>query len=208
MLSSRLIWRGCAALAAFVMMYAILAYGLHAVSAPIGAAPAASSCSFSQHQLVDEGKGLGGDYWTIKGAVRNSDGCNRWLLAMEFRPTGGRPGSSLWRWAIPAGGHLSNSFTISAQDQAAGTVRAIFGTVGARISRVVAKMSQTKALEIHPKLPARALRQRFAWLRNMRYFILFYPAGREVKSVTLLGDNGDVVEKLGGQEGSFEGPGV
>jgi hypothetical protein len=127
---------------------------------------------------------------------------------MEFRPSGGVAGSTSWRWGVPAGGHLSQAFTVDAQDEIAGSGRAFYGTVGGDVRTVKVQMSAGKPLVLHPKLPAQHLRKQFVWLRGMRYFMRFHPAGTHPKVVTLLDNGGKVIEKLTSLEGEFSGPGV
>jgi hypothetical protein len=127
---------------------------------------------------------------------------------MEFKPSGGVAGSTSWRWGVPAGGHLSQAFTVDAQDEVAGSGRAFYGTVGSSVRIVKVQMNGGKSLTLHPKLPAQHLRKRFVWLRGMRYFMRFHPAGVHPKVVTLLDSDGREIEKLTGLEGEFSGPGV
>lgn len=207
MRQSRFQWLG-GSLLALLGAYLLLAYGFNVVAAPLQAASASDTCGQAQHQLVDKGIGPSSKPWTVEGSVEDNNGCDSWLLGMNFQPVGTKAGSTLWQWGIPAKGHLSDGFTLSAQDEVAEAGRTFYGATGARVRTAVVRMSKGKALRIHPKLPTQQLRKRFVWLRNMRYFVYFYPAGRRAKAVTLLSGNGQVIEKLAGLEGGFEGPGV
>ena len=116
-------------------------------------------------------------------------------------------GSSLWGWTIPVNGHLSNAFTVSAQDESADGRRTLYGATGARVRTIVVRMNNGSAMKIQPKLPTEQLRKHHVWLRNVRYFVHFYDSGRHAKSVTLLAADGGVIERLQGLEGGFDGSG-
>jgi hypothetical protein len=189
-------------------IYFAFTYVMPAVGASTGDTSKAGKCISSQHQLVAQGRGPSGSPWTITGSIRKNDGCDSWLLGMEFRPTGGVPGSTSWGWGIPVGGHLSQAFTIDAQDEVASSGRAFYGTVGGNVRTVKVQMSGGQPLILHPKLPAQHLRKQFVWLQNMRYLMRFHPAGSHPEVVTLLGSDGQVIEKVTGLEGEFSGPGV
>lgn len=188
--------------------YFVLTYVLPAVQASPGDTSTSETCIRPQRHLVAQGQGPSGSPWTITGTISKNGGCDSWLIGMEFRPTGGVAGSTSWRWGVPAGGHLSQAFTVDAQDEVAGSGRAFYGTVGGSVPTVKVQMSDGKLLVLHPKLPAHHLRKQFVWLREMRYFMRFHSAGAQAKIVTLLGNDGRVIEKLTGLEGEFSGPGV
>ena len=125
---------------------------------------------------------------------------------MDFDLSDTLAGSWNWNWGIPAGGYLSNKFTISGGDEAENfSERAFSGTAGARVKTVVLTMSNGERLIIHPKLPPLVLRRRFVWLRNVRYFVRYYPSGRRVKVATLRNAQGEMIEKIRGSEGEFQG---
>jgi hypothetical protein len=67
---------------------------------------------------------------------------------------------------------------------------------------------QWRALAIKPKLPAKKLREKFVWLRNVHYAMRFYPAGSHAIKATLYSQDGKVVERLSSMEGAFTGPDV
>ena len=91
---------------------------------------------------------------------------------------------------------------------AVGSERVFGGAVGGVVTRIIVQMSSGRPLVIVAKLPSLRLRKEFVWLRNVRYVMKFYPAGRQAIKVTLYSANGEVVEQLTPLEGEFAGPGV
>jgi hypothetical protein len=167
-------------------------------------APAFGACIHRQHHLIAQGPSPSGKRWTVTAMIHNNGSCEAWLLGIDVRPSGTPRGSSSWGWSIQAGGHLSNGFTISARDENDGSVRTFYGAAGERVRTIVLMMSNGENLTIHPKLPRMQFRKRFVWLRNMRYFVRYYPPGHHVRAATLLNSRGEVIEKRGGEEGSFD----
>jgi hypothetical protein len=171
-------------------------------------------------QPVAHGDSPRGIPWTVTASIRdNGRNCSAWLLGFEFRsgrkpypyshsweaetnkhiPT---PGSFSWGWGIPAGGHLPNDFTISGQDENEGSERVFAGAAGGSVKSITLTMSSGQHMMIRPRLPSRVLRQRFVWLRNLRYFVSYYSLGRHVQEVTVRDAKGAVT--IRGDEGTFE----
>lgn len=161
--------------------------------------------------------------WTVKVSIRdNGRNCSAWLLRFEFRPDQkpysrsweaqlGRkipmPGSFSWGWGIPAGGHLPNDFMISGQDEYEGSERVFAGAAGGSVKSIMLTMSSGQHVTIHPRLPSRALRRRFVWLRNLRYFVSYYHLGSHVQKVTVRNAEGVFTVRgteITGDEGTFE----
>ncbi len=172
-----------------------------------------------QHrQPIAHGDSPKGTPWTVMVSIRdNGRNCSAWLLGFEFRPNRkpysrsweaelGRkipmPGSFSWGWGIPTGGHLPNDFTISGQDEYEGSERVFAGAAGGSVKSITLTMSSGKHVMIHPRLPSRASRRRFVWLRNLRYFVSYYRLGSHVQKVTVRSANG--VSNIRGIEGAFE----
>lgn len=189
--------------AAFLFVF----YVLPAVSASSDSG-GSGNCIQPQQQLIDRGLNPSGDPWTITATIRKNAGCANWLFGSKFVPAGKVRGSFSFGWGIPSGGHLSDAFTIDARDESSNSERVFGGAVGGRVTRIVVQMSNGGPLTIHPKLPARRLREKFVWLRNVRYAMSFYPAGAHATKVTLYSADGKVVERLSPIEGAFSGPGV
>lgn len=178
---------------------------VHAAVASSSRSFVAAQCIHRQKHLVADGKSPSGRQWTVTASIRDNGGCSTWLFSMDFRPSGTLRGSSRWSWRIPAGGHLSKKFTIDAQDESAGPNRAFYGAVGGRVKIIVLTTSNGKRLTVHPKLPSLALRERFVWLRNVRYVLRYYPSDQHVRVARLFNAQGDLVGRVGGSEGEFAG---
>lgn len=195
-------------LVSLAVAFLFAVYVLPAFSASPETANGSEQCVQKQEKLVDSGLNPSGDPWTIKATIRKNDGCDSWLFVSKFVPAGKVRGSFSFGWGIPAGGHLSNAFTIGAQDESSNSERVFAGAVGGRVTRIIVQMSSGGPLTIRPKLPAKRLREKFVWLRNVRYIMRFYPAGSYATKVTLYSADGKVVERLRPVEGEFSGPAV
>jgi hypothetical protein len=172
-----------------------------------GAADGAGSggrCISDEREKLSSGTGPSGRPWRIIATVRNNNGCDAWLLGAEFVPSGSSPGSWRGAWAIPAGGHLSANFAISARDDAQVAGRSVSGITGADVQSIVFTSTKGKHLTAEPKLPPQSLRQNNVWLRNLRYVIAFYPSGESLKKAKLLDRNGEVLTVVRAAEGAFE----
>lgn len=185
--------------------YFLLTYVLPAVSSSSQGVPASGTCIHRQHHLIAKGRSPGDRRWTVTGTIRNSGSCGYWLFGMNFVFSG--PNAGAWRgaWGILAGGHLSNSFTIGAQDETESSEQVFSGVVGSRVKTILLTISNGDRLVIHPKLPRQRLRKRFVWLRSMRYFVHYYNTGQHVKVARLLNSQGEIIFTARGEEGVFEG---
>jgi hypothetical protein len=165
---------------------------------------AAKQCIHPQKHLIAEGKNPNDKHWTVTGLIHDNGSCQSWLFSMDFRPSGTLKGSSRWGWRIPAGGHLSPEFTMNAQDESAGPIRVFYGAVGSRVKTIDLTTSTDKHIIVHPKLPPQALRERFVWLRNVRYIVRYYRPGEHVRAARLLNAQGGQIGVVrGGSEGDF-----
>ena len=147
-----------------------------------------------------------GKPWKVIATIQKNGSCNRWLFGMEFFPIGTAAGSWQGGWGIPARGHLPSDFTMGARDEFEGSERAFSGVVGARVRTVVLTTSSGDRITIHPKLPKAGLREQFVWLRNMRYFICYYPTGHHARIAKLFDSHGELIDTIRGEEGGFDGP--
>jgi hypothetical protein len=88
-------------------------------------------------------------------------------------------GAAKWGWGtgIPAGGHLGRSFNIDASDDLLedGSYRIFSGAVNGEVAKVLITLSNNKHVAIRPRFPSERLRRNVAWLRNLRYFVAYYP---------------------------------
>lgn len=164
---------------------------------------AAERCVRSQKHLIADGRSPSNKHWTVTAEIRNNGSCRAWLFSMDFRPSGTLRGSSRWAWRIPAGGHLGKKFTMNAQDESAGSDRAFYGAVGASVETIELTMSKGKRIVVHPKLPPLVLRERFVWLRNVRYVVRYYSAGKHVRVARLINGRGGLSDVVQGSEGEF-----
>lgn len=169
-------------------------------------------------QPIAHGDSPNGIPWTVTASIRDSGrNCSAWLLGFEFRPDRKpyshsweaeinkqipMPGSFSWGWGIPVGGHLPNDFTISGRDEYEGSERIFAGAAGGSVKSITLTMTSGQHVVIRPRLPSRALRQRFVWLRNLRYFVSYYPLGSHVQKVTVRNAKGVVT--IRGDAGAFE----
>lgn len=176
-------------------------------------------------QSIAHGDSPSGTPWTVTVSIRgNGSNCTAWLLGFEFRPDRKpyshsweveaertrqipMPGSFSWSWGIPAGGHLPSDFTISGQDAYEGSERVFAGAAGGRVKSMTLTMSSGRHVVIRPRLPSLALRRRFVWLRNLRYFVSYYRLGSNVQEVTVRSAKGVATvrgNEVTGDEGTFE----
>lgn len=156
-------------------------------------APGSKKCP-KKHRRVTVEQGEHGDYgWSIIAAIKNGHDCAAWGLSVDFRPRDITPGSWEGFWEIPAGGHLPDSATISARDETTGEERVVSGVVGWDVRTVLLTTKSGDRFVVHPKAPERRLLKRFIWLRNLRYFLRFYPLGDPVKVAKLLDSQGRTI---------------
>jgi hypothetical protein len=132
--------------------------------------------------------------WTVEGSIGNNGrGCGEWLLGMDFELAG----ATNWGWGtgIPAGGHIDDGFEISASDnlQADGTTRIFSGSVSGEVAKVAATLSNNKHLTFTPRSPSMQLRRKVTWLRNIRYFVTYYPPEAFVTGVSTFSASGQLL---------------
>lgn len=138
-----------------------------------------------------------GQSWSVIASIESGHACGAWWsLGMEFLPQGDTPGSWKGFWEIPAGGHLPASATISARDETTGEDRVVSGIVGWRVRTVVFRTRSGHRFVAHPKAPEERLLKQFVWLRNLRYFLRFYPVGDPVMVAKLLDFKGGTIKTV------------
>ena len=192
--------------AAAVVLCGLVAASAVAVSALKDDGNHVSCAGLPQRHTIGSGFIPGGGKWTVTGDVRPNGGCSRWLLGLQFVPFGAGPGSWSGAWDVPAGGHLSDRFTISAQDEASKSQRAFSGVVGARVKEIELHLGPDgRTVVVRPKLPNSEARRKFPWLRNFRYFVRFLPTSNPVQVAKLLDAKGEVIVSERPSEGIFEG---
>ena len=167
-------------------------------------APVAGASCIRRHSVpIASGLSPSAETWTVEGTIGNNGSCREWIFGMEFN----LPKAINWGWGtgIPANGHLSSDFNIDASDDLVedGSYRVFSGSAGGDVAKLVATLSNGKHLVIHPKSPPAPLRSRVAWLRNVRYFVDYYPPTGFVSSVSLLSASGQLLYRVSGSGGEF-----
>ena len=162
-----------------------------------------STCE--HRQSIAHGNSPNGIPWTVVVSIHNNGhNCSAWLLGFEFRPDR-KPYSH--NWEAEAGGHLLNDFMISARDDYEGSERVFAGAAGGSVKSITLTMSNGKHVAIRPRRPSQALRQRFVWLQNLRYFVSYYRLRSHVQKVTVRSSSGVYTvrkNEVTGDEGVFE----
>lgn len=158
-------------------------------------APVADGRCIKRHSVkVAAGKAPNGWAWTVSGTIgNNGNNCREWLFGMDFELEGaGNWGSST---GIPAGGHFGRRADISAFDTLLedGSSRVFTGFVNGEVAKVVLTLSNNQHLAIRPKSPPKKLRQKVVWLRNVRYFVEYYPPVGFVTGVATLSASGQLL---------------
>lgn len=147
-----------------------------ALVAFLSLAPLASAACVKRHDVrIATGSSPSGWRWTVDGTIGNNGGCDEWLFGMDFA----LEGAANWGWGtgIPSGGHLPANFEIASSDDLLedGSYRIFSGTVSGRVAKVQFTLSNNKHIAFRPKPPSQRLRRNVVWLRNVRYFVEYYP---------------------------------
>lgn len=176
---------------------------LFALFALLACVPAAKAGCIKRHSVrIASGASPSGWGWTIDGSIgNNGSNCHDWLFGMDFE----LQGAANWGWGtgIPAGGHLGRNFGIEASDDLLedGSYRVVSGTVNGEVAKVVFTLSNNKHLTIRPISPPEQLRRKVVWLRNVRYFVTYYPPEGFVTGVATFSASGVLLSR----DKSFEG---
>jgi hypothetical protein len=168
---------------------------LLALAGLLALAPTASAGCIKRHEVnVAAGTSPSGSAWSVHGLIgNNGDNCREWLFGMDFELEGvGNWSSST---GIPAGGHFGRRAGVSANDDLLedGSSRVFSGFVNGEVAKVVLTLSNNQHLVIRPKSPAKKLRQKVTWLRNVRYFVEYYPPVGFVTGVASLSASGQLL---------------
>lgn len=187
----------------------LLGVGLGAISATcltttlvvllLAFVPMAGAACIARHQMpIASGASPEGEAWTVEGGIGNNGSCREWLFGMDFS----LPGAVNWGWStgIPAGGHLSAAFTLDVSDdlQEDGAWRVFSGSVAGDVTKVMATLSNGKRLVFKPRSAPASLRHKVIWLRNVRYFVQYYPPTGFVTSVSLFSASGQLLYRTSG----------
>lgn len=79
----------------------------------------------------------------------------------------------------------------------------ISGVTTSRAIKLQLELNDGEELTVEPALPPPPLRQRFAWLRAVRYFDVFFSASQRVKVVTAFARSGAVLGRSKSRHGLF-----
>lgn len=169
---------------------------------PCAAQASKKHCIDPRKVQIATGKAPNGEKWRVVASVRdNGRSCREWLFGMDFTlppimDWGGGTG-------IPAGGHTSRYFTISAMEFQAEGEAVFSGYVGWEVATIKAWMENGTMMEIHPRFPPVQLRKDFVWLRSFRYFVDYFPAESTIAKVALFTRGGRLVYQTKSDEGEF-----
>lgn len=163
--------------------------------------PSVGAACIARHRVkVARGQSPAGETWTVEGSIGNNGSCRDWLFGMDFS----LPKAVNWGWGtgIPAGGHLSSSFDIDASDdlQEDGAWRVLSGSVAGEVTKVMATLSNGKRLVFKPRSAPASLRRKITWLKNVRYFVQYYPPTGFVTSASLFNASGQLLYRTSGGE--------
>lgn len=176
---------------------------LTVVAALLVPAPSAiAECIKPDSVPIASGTSPNGLPWRVEASIRNNgNSCREWLFGMDFELAD----AAYWGWGtgIPAGGHLRSGFEIDASDdlQRDGTTRVFSGSVGGEVAKVMATLSNNKHLTFQPKSPPVHLRRKFTWLKNVRYFVTYYPPDAFVTGISTFNASGQLLYR----DRSFDG---
>lgn len=164
-------------------------------------ASAAGAACIPRHGVpIDSGSSPEGATWTVEGTIGNNGSCREWLFGMEFS----LPGAVNWGTStgIPVGGHLSSRYTIDASDnlQEDGAWRVFSGLVAGDVAKVTASLSNGRRLVFKPRSAPASLRRKVVWLRNVRYFVQYYPPTGFVTAASLFSVTGQLLYRTSGEE--------
>lgn len=169
-------------------------------------ASSAGAACIKRHEVrIAAGASPSGWNWTVDGTIgTNGPGnCREWLFGMDFA----LDGAMHWGWAtgIPAGGHLGRDVEINAQDDLLedGSYRVFSGTVNGEVAKVLLTLSNNQRVTIRPKSPPEHLRRKVVWLRNVRYFVEYYPPEGFVTGVATFNASGLLLYRDKTFEGFF-----
>lgn len=179
------------------------------VSAWVSAADgetAESSCVKTQQLVLERGHNRSGEHWKVAAGVRANPGCATWLLSLEVAPSGTRRGTWRWGQAIQPNGSLPADFGIAAGDEVASIGRAFSGMTSGQTRSVRLHTREGRTIVFYPKRPTIAMRRGHKWLRNVKYFVRFYPRGEHVRVAEGYDAGHTRLFKVTGSEGAFDTP--
>jgi hypothetical protein len=161
----------------------------------IGVSSAGAACIKRHEVRIASGTSPSGWNWTVDGTVGNNGrgNCREWLFGMDFE----LEGATKWGWGtgIPAGGHLGRRIDVNASDDLLedGSYRVFSGTASGEVAKILLTLSNNKHVIVRPKSPSERLRRKVVWLRNVRYFVEYYPPEGFVTGVATFSASGQLL---------------
>lgn len=182
-------------------------FGL-AVATLVGLPGGASACACGEFKgvVVAHGSSLYGVPWRIKASrlvgMNPARPRTPYLLSTFLI---GEPGSdSGYGSAMPL--PVSQRFVFTANS---GTYVGEYpesnlsGITNSRAVELQVEMNDGALLTVAPALPPRSLRQRFPWLRGLRFFDVFFSASQSAKMVTAFSQSGAMLGRSKSHRGRF-----
>jgi hypothetical protein len=164
------------------------------VSSLLLASAAGANC-IKRHQVpIASGTSPTGFTWTVRASIgNNGNHCGEWLFGMDFHLEGATDWGS--GTGIPAGGHLGRGYQINAFDTLLedGSDRVFSGIVNGEAAKVLVTLSNNKHLTIRPRSAPEQLRRKLVWLRNVGYFVDYYPPEGFVTGVATFNASGQLL---------------
>jgi hypothetical protein len=160
----------------------------------------ACGCGEFRGVVVAHGSSLYGAPWRIKSILPRDSG----------------PGYAMFEFSVAAGGESGYSTSIPRPIPRAFVLTAsrgsdvdefpegdISGITAGRVARLQVEMADGQLLEAEPLRAPERFRNRFHWLRGLRFYNLFFPADREPVRVTARDAQGKVLDRLDWRRGAF-----
>lgn len=170
---------------------------------------ASAVCTRPQRVPIAHGRSPEGQRWFIRGRLRNDFHCRTRMLDVDFVPFMHSGPSWTGGYQVPIGGSLSSSFVISSQALRGTEENSFSGMTTRRVVLVEFTTGDGSWSKVRPRRPQRAGAKEPDWLRNVRYFLVYFPVDERVQRVRARDRAGRVLYQ--GREsvpGSFEDAGV
>lgn len=177
-----------------VLMTAVLGTG----------ASSACGCGEFKGFVVARGESLYGVPWRIEASHPHTDASGRRGVefAFEFDPPASPESGYFKGMNLPISKRLVFSANAGSEvdPYPEGDVS---GVTGSRAATLRVAMSDGGELLIEPQLASPRLRERFPWLRRLRFFDYFFAAGPQPVRITAFDSTGSVLAASSSRRGSF-----
>jgi len=191
------IWAGTACVVLVVL--AVIAWSANGASA--------CACGEFRGHVVAKGESLYGVPWRIKATlarVRRPQGSWDRTLEVHFSngPEDNYTGTGYFT-GLPLPLHSEFVFTATPGEIDEPPESDISGVTRRHVSTLTLDMSDGESVNIQPALAPLPLLKRFRWLRGVRFYDVFFPAGQEPKMITAFDRNGNVLARYKRHHGIF-----